>query len=211
MARSPGDYRAWCDIGNLLYSKRRYEEAISAWERAGELAYGRIPELEKKLQTIEASEGKSGAVMEEAVPEREYRLVGALHPNAGLAGLLVGHADRAVERRPGVAVARVERVELRARVGERRALSQQRNAVACMPSIGGTVLSASASSTSCTVSATTARPPRRTVANATARFKGRTATSSAARRQPPPRPDLPPGSLVSRSSEIRPEVSKAPT
>jgi tetratricopeptide (TPR) repeat protein len=38
VARLPGDYRAWCDIGNLLYSKRRYEEAISAWERACELA-----------------------------------------------------------------------------------------------------------------------------------------------------------------------------
>ena len=36
------------------------------YQRAGELAYGRIPELEKKLQAVEASEGK-GAMMEEAV------------------------------------------------------------------------------------------------------------------------------------------------
>ena len=39
------------------------------YQRAGELAYGRIPELEKKLQAIEASEAKGGkaAMMEETV------------------------------------------------------------------------------------------------------------------------------------------------
>ena len=36
--RLPGDFRAWCDMGNLLYSKRRYDEAIRAWEEARELA-----------------------------------------------------------------------------------------------------------------------------------------------------------------------------
>jgi ATP-dependent Clp protease ATP-binding subunit ClpB len=36
------------------------------YQRAGELAYGRIPEIEKKLKEIEAKEGK-GAVVEEAV------------------------------------------------------------------------------------------------------------------------------------------------
>ena len=36
------------------------------YQRAGELAYGRIPELEKKLKAIEGSEGK-GAMVEEAV------------------------------------------------------------------------------------------------------------------------------------------------
>src|SRR6202795_4271592 len=36
------------------------------YQRAGELAYGRIPELEKKLKSIEAGEGK-GAMVEEAV------------------------------------------------------------------------------------------------------------------------------------------------
>src|SRR5450432_694427 len=36
------------------------------YQRAGELAYGRIPELERKLKSIEADEGK-GAVLEEAV------------------------------------------------------------------------------------------------------------------------------------------------
>src|SRR4030088_1401011 len=36
------------------------------YQRAGELAYGRIPELEKRLKEIEASEGK-GAMVDEAV------------------------------------------------------------------------------------------------------------------------------------------------
>ncbi len=36
------------------------------YQRAGELAYGKIPELEKKLKAVEASDGKS-AVVEEAV------------------------------------------------------------------------------------------------------------------------------------------------
>src|ERR671936_831705 len=36
------------------------------YQRAGELAYGRIPELEKKLKSIEATEG-GGAMVEEAV------------------------------------------------------------------------------------------------------------------------------------------------
>jgi ATP-dependent Clp protease ATP-binding subunit ClpB len=45
----------------LANAQRRGE-----YQRAGELAYGRIPELEKKLAEIEASEN-SGATMEEAV------------------------------------------------------------------------------------------------------------------------------------------------
>src|SRR5204862_7692038 len=36
------------------------------YQRAGELAYGRIPDLEKKLKTLEGKEG-AGAVVEEAV------------------------------------------------------------------------------------------------------------------------------------------------
>src|SRR6188474_2184984 len=46
----------------LANAQRRGE-----YQRAGELAYGRIPELEKKLKAVEGSEGKSGIVMEEAV------------------------------------------------------------------------------------------------------------------------------------------------
>jgi ATP-dependent Clp protease ATP-binding subunit ClpB len=45
----------------LANAQRRGE-----YQRAGELAYGRIPELEKRLQTVEAAEGQ-GAVLEEAV------------------------------------------------------------------------------------------------------------------------------------------------
>ncbi|HZQ11409.1 MAG TPA: ATP-dependent chaperone ClpB [Pseudolabrys sp.] len=37
------------------------------YQRAGELAYGRIPALEKKLKDIEASEAKRGAMVEETV------------------------------------------------------------------------------------------------------------------------------------------------
>jgi len=46
----------------LANAQRRGE-----YQRAGELAYGRIPELEKKLKDIEAQEGRRGAMMEEAV------------------------------------------------------------------------------------------------------------------------------------------------
>ena len=37
------------------------------YQKAGELAYGRVPELEKKLKAIEESERAGGAVLEEAV------------------------------------------------------------------------------------------------------------------------------------------------
>jgi ATP-dependent Clp protease ATP-binding subunit ClpB len=37
------------------------------YQRAGELAYGRIPELEKKLKEIEAAEAQRGAMVEETV------------------------------------------------------------------------------------------------------------------------------------------------
>jgi len=46
----------------LAQAQRRGE-----YQRAGELAYGRIPELEKKLQTVEASENAKGAMVEETV------------------------------------------------------------------------------------------------------------------------------------------------
>ena len=44
------------------------------YQRAGELAYGRIPELEKKLKEVETSEGK-GAVVEEAVTSQHIAQV----------------------------------------------------------------------------------------------------------------------------------------
>jgi ATP-dependent Clp protease ATP-binding subunit ClpB len=46
----------------LANAQRRGE-----YQRAGELAYGRIPELEKKLKEIEAGEAQHGTVVEEAV------------------------------------------------------------------------------------------------------------------------------------------------
>ncbi len=30
----PQDSRAWCDLGNLLFAKKRYDDAIECWERA---------------------------------------------------------------------------------------------------------------------------------------------------------------------------------
>ncbi len=45
----------------LANAQRRGE-----YQRAGELAYGRIPEIEKKLKTVESAEGKA-AMVEEAV------------------------------------------------------------------------------------------------------------------------------------------------
>src|SRR5471030_801459 len=48
--------------GELANAQRRGE-----YQRAGELAYGRIPELEKKLKATEGSESAKGAMMEETV------------------------------------------------------------------------------------------------------------------------------------------------
>lgn len=36
--RFPGDYRALCDLGNILFNRRRYDEAIQCWEDACNLA-----------------------------------------------------------------------------------------------------------------------------------------------------------------------------
>jgi ATP-dependent Clp protease ATP-binding subunit ClpB len=48
--------------GELANAQRKGE-----YQRAGELAYGRIPELEKKLKDIEAAEETRGAMVEETV------------------------------------------------------------------------------------------------------------------------------------------------
>jgi ATP-dependent Clp protease ATP-binding subunit ClpB len=48
--------------GELANAQRKGE-----YQRAGELAYGRIPELEKKLKGIEAAEATRGAMVEETV------------------------------------------------------------------------------------------------------------------------------------------------
>ena len=39
VARDESDYRGWCDLGNLLFSKRRYDEAIRCWEQSRDLAH----------------------------------------------------------------------------------------------------------------------------------------------------------------------------
>jgi tetratricopeptide (TPR) repeat protein len=38
VSRLPDDFRAWCDLGNLLFANRRHDEAINAWECARDLA-----------------------------------------------------------------------------------------------------------------------------------------------------------------------------
>ncbi len=48
--------------GELANAQRKGD-----YQRAGELAYGRIPELEKKLKAIEASDTQRGAMVEETV------------------------------------------------------------------------------------------------------------------------------------------------
>jgi len=45
------------------------------YQRAGELAYGRIPELEKRLKSIEESEGKSAMVEEAVTPDHIAQVV----------------------------------------------------------------------------------------------------------------------------------------
>src|ERR1700742_2072306 len=59
------------DARNELANAQRKGE----YQRAGELAYGSIPELEKKLKTIE-SRGDSGAMVEEAVTADHVAQVG---------------------------------------------------------------------------------------------------------------------------------------
>jgi ATP-dependent Clp protease ATP-binding subunit ClpB len=45
------------------------------YQRAGELAYGRIPELEKKLKSIEAADGKGAMVEEEVTADQVAQVV----------------------------------------------------------------------------------------------------------------------------------------
>src|SRR5258708_25749192 len=45
------------------------------YQRAGELAYGRIPELEKKLKSIEATDGKGAMVEEEVTADQVAQVV----------------------------------------------------------------------------------------------------------------------------------------
>ncbi|TIL50837.1 MAG: ATP-dependent chaperone ClpB, partial [Mesorhizobium sp.] len=45
------------------------------FQRAGELAYGKIPELEKKLTQAEAQDGKVGMVEEVVTPDHVAHIV----------------------------------------------------------------------------------------------------------------------------------------
>ncbi|MBI3700894.1 MAG: ATP-dependent chaperone ClpB [Afipia sp.] len=64
------------------------------YQRAGELAYGKVPELEKKLKTIEDSEGQSGAVLEEAVTASHVAQVVSRWTGIPVDRMLEGERDK---------------------------------------------------------------------------------------------------------------------
>jgi ATP-dependent Clp protease ATP-binding subunit ClpB len=63
------------------------------YQRAGELAYGRIPELEKKLKDIEAAEGQ-GAMVEEAVTADHVAQVVSRWTGVPVDRMLEGEKDK---------------------------------------------------------------------------------------------------------------------
>jgi len=63
------------------------------YQRAGELAYGRIPEIEKKLKSIEAAEGK-GAMVEEAVTADHVAQVVSRWTGVPVERMLEGEKDK---------------------------------------------------------------------------------------------------------------------
>jgi ATP-dependent Clp protease ATP-binding subunit ClpB len=73
---------------DLANAQRRGE-----YQRAGELAYGRIPELEKKLIAIEASDGK-GAMVEEAVTADHIAQVVSRWTGVPVDRMLEGERDK---------------------------------------------------------------------------------------------------------------------
>jgi ATP-dependent Clp protease ATP-binding subunit ClpB len=72
----------------LANAQRRGE-----FQRAGELAYGRIPELEKKLETIEAHEDP-GEMMEEAVTANHIAQVVSRWTGVPVDKMLEGEKDK---------------------------------------------------------------------------------------------------------------------
>jgi ATP-dependent Clp protease ATP-binding subunit ClpB len=74
------------------------------YQRAGELAYGRIPELEKKLKDIESTEGKS-AMVQEAVTENMVAQVVSRWTGVPVDRMLEGerekllHMEKSLEQR----------------------------------------------------------------------------------------------------------------
>lgn len=73
----------------LANAQRRGE-----FQRAGELAYGRIPDLEKKLKSVEGSEEKSGVVMEEAVTADHIAQVVSRWTGVPVDRMLEGERDK---------------------------------------------------------------------------------------------------------------------
>jgi ATP-dependent Clp protease ATP-binding subunit ClpB len=72
----------------LAHAQRKGE-----YQRAGELAYGRIPEIEKKLKGIEAGEGK-GAMVEEAVTADHVAQVVSRWTGVPVERMLEGEKDK---------------------------------------------------------------------------------------------------------------------
>jgi ATP-dependent Clp protease ATP-binding subunit ClpB len=77
------------DARNELADAQRRGE----YQRAGELAYGRIPELEKKLKAIEASDGR-GAMVEEAVTPNHIAQVVSRWTGVPVEKMLEGERDK---------------------------------------------------------------------------------------------------------------------
>src|ERR1700758_3750835 len=73
----------------LANAQRRGE-----YQRAGELAYGRIPELEKKLKDIEAAEAHLGAMVEETVTADHVASVVSRWTGVPVAKMLEGEKEK---------------------------------------------------------------------------------------------------------------------
>jgi len=72
------------------------------YQRAGELAYGRIPELERKLKSIEADEGK-GVVLEEAVTADHIAQVVSRWTGIPVNRMLEGEKEKLLHMEQGLA------------------------------------------------------------------------------------------------------------
>src|SRR5580693_6611329 len=77
------------DARNELADAQRRGE----YQRAGELAYGRIPELEKKLKAIEAGDGR-GAMVDEAVTPNHIAQVVSRWTGVPVEKMLEGERDK---------------------------------------------------------------------------------------------------------------------
>ena len=99
----------------LANAQRRGE-----FQRAGELAYGRIPELEKKLAEIEAKE-TTGEMMEEAVTANHIAQVVSRWTGVPVDKMLEGEKDKLLKMEDAARQARRRPGRGRACGGDRRA------------------------------------------------------------------------------------------